>query len=63
MSAITYTPAPPIRGATFQCPRCNRTHPLPRENGRPVRCECGWVYTNVGSGKIVEEFHTRIGGY
>ena len=62
MSAITYTPAPPIKGASFQCPRCSRTHPYPQENGRAVRCECGWAYTNKGHGHIAEEFKTRIGG-
>jgi hypothetical protein len=35
---------------------------FPKEQDRPVRCECGWWYTNVGGGKIVEEFHPRIGG-
>jgi hypothetical protein len=63
MSAITYTPAEPLNGPTFQCPRCSRVHPYPQENGRPVRCECGWEYRNAGRGKIVETFHTRIGGY
>ena len=63
MSAITYTPAPPINGPKFECPRCGRVHPYPKEGGRPVRCECSWEYTNVGNGKISEAFHTRIGGF
>jgi hypothetical protein len=62
MAAITYTGQEPIHGDKFQCPRCNRVYPFPQEHERPVRCECGWWYTNVGRGKIVEEFHPRIGG-
>jgi hypothetical protein len=62
MAAITYTGQDPIRGGKFDCPRCDRVYPFPQEHGRPVRCECGWWYTNVGGGKIVESFHPRIGG-
>ena len=62
MAAITYTGQSPIRGDKFHCPRCNRVYPFPHPHERPVRCECGWWYTNVGKGHIVEEFHPRIGG-
>jgi hypothetical protein len=37
-------------------------YPYPHDHGAPVRCECGWWYTNLGQGKIVEEFRPRIGG-
>jgi len=62
MAAITYTADDPIRGAKFECPRCNRVYAFPKENERPVRCECGWWYTNRGGERIVETFHPRIGG-
>jgi hypothetical protein len=62
MAAITYSAQNPIHGAKFDCPRCKRVYSFPEEHGKPVRCECGWWYTNVGRGKIVEEFHPRIGG-
>jgi hypothetical protein len=59
---ITYTPAEPVPGPTFTCPRCERVYPYPHDHGAPVRCECGWWYTNLGHGRIVEEFRPRIGG-
>lgn len=59
---ITYTPAPPIDGPTFTCPRCDRVYAYPQDHGSPVRCECGWWYTNLGHGRIVEAFRPRIGG-
>ncbi|MBV8579610.1 MAG: hypothetical protein JO225_03230 [Candidatus Eremiobacteraeota bacterium] len=59
---ITYTPAGPINGPTFTCPRCERVYPYPPDHGKPVRCECGWWYTNLGHGRIIEEFRPRIGG-
>jgi hypothetical protein len=59
---ITYTPAENINGPTFTCPRCERVYPYPVDHGAPVRCECGWWYTNLGHGRIVEEFRPRIGG-
>jgi hypothetical protein len=62
MPAVTYTPQRPIAGPTFECPRCARVYPYPKDNARPIRCECGWWYKNVGHGKMIEEFHTRIGG-
>ena len=37
-------------------------YPYPHDHGAPVRCECGWWYTNLGHGRIVEEFRPRIGG-
>lgn len=61
-AAITYTPAPKVPGPTFACPRCDRVYPYPQDHGAPVRCECGWWYTNLGHGRIVEEFRPRIGG-
>ncbi len=60
--AVTYTPDGPIEGRTFTCPRCKRVYPYPQERGAPVRCECGWWYSNVGRGRIVEAFRPRIGG-
>jgi hypothetical protein len=62
MAAITYTPQQAISGPTFTCRRCRRVYAYPKANGRPVRCECGWWYTNVGNNKVVEEFNPRIGG-
>jgi hypothetical protein len=62
MAAITYTGPDPIRGGTFECPRCERVYPFPKAHGSPVRCECGWWYTNLGGSRIVEAFHPRIGG-
>jgi hypothetical protein len=59
---VTYTPAEPAPGPTFTCPRCERIYPYPHDHGAPVRCECGWWYTNLGHGRIVEEFRPRIGG-
>ena len=61
-AAITYTPAEAVHGPTFTCPRCERVYPYPVDHGSPVRCECGWWYTNLGHGRIVEEFRPRIGG-
>ncbi len=61
-AAITYTAAPPAAGPRFTCPRCARVYPYPQDHGAPIRCECGWWYTNVGRGKVVEEFRPRIGG-
>jgi hypothetical protein len=59
---ITYTPAEAVHGPTFTCPRCERVYPYPVDHGAPVRCECGWWYTNLGHGRIIEEFRPRIGG-
>ena len=58
----TYTPQEATPGPTFTCPRCQRSYPYPHDYDRPIRCECGWWYTNVGHGAIVEEFRPRIGG-
>lgn len=62
MAAITYTSQKGISGPTFTCPRCQRVYPFPRHEEKPIRCECGWWYTNVGNSTIVEEFRPRIGG-
>jgi hypothetical protein len=62
MPAVTYTPDGRPDGPTFTCSRCHRSYPYPRDGGAPVRCECGWWYTNLGHGKIVEAFRPRIGG-
>ncbi len=62
MAAVTYTSQNPIAGPIFTCPRCKRTYPYPADMDRPIRCECGWWYRNLGHGKIIEEFHPRIGG-
>jgi hypothetical protein len=59
---VTYTSAGKISGPTFTCPRCGRVYPYPSDHGAPIRCECGWWYTNLGHGKLVEEFRSRIGG-
>jgi hypothetical protein len=61
-AAVTYTDAGPIAGPSFTCPRCDRVYPYPQDHGAPVRCECGWWYTNEGHGRIIEEFRPRIGG-
>ena len=60
--AVTYTPAGKIDGPKFTCPRCKRVYAYPEDHGAPVRCECGWWYTNLGHGKMREEFRPRIGG-
>jgi hypothetical protein len=62
MAAITYTPQQGKSGPTFSCPRCQRVYPYPTDFDRPIRCECGWWYKNVGHSTIVEEFRPRIGG-
>jgi uncharacterized C2H2 Zn-finger protein len=63
MAAVTYTPEDKPAGPTFTCPRCHRVYPYPRDHDRPIRCECGWWYRNVGEGTIIEEFKPRIGGF
>jgi len=62
MAAITYTSQPGISGPKFTCPRCKRVYPFPRQEEKPIRCECGWWYTNIGNFTVVEEFKPRIGG-
>jgi hypothetical protein len=62
MAAITYTPSGAIEGPTFTCSRCKRVHAYPHDHGAPIRCECGWWYTNLGHGSFKEEFRPRIGG-
>jgi hypothetical protein len=62
MTAVTYTAQHNDEGPSFECPRCKRVYPYPHEEHKPIRCECGWWYTNVGHGHIVEEFKPRIGG-
>jgi hypothetical protein len=62
MPAVTYTAQKPIGGPKFACPRCQRVYPFPNDTEKPIRCECGWWYRNLGGGKIVDEFHPRIGG-
>jgi hypothetical protein len=62
MAAITYTAQRTTAGPTFTCPRCKRVYAFPRVEDKPIRCECGWWYTNVGHSEIVEAFHPRIGG-
>lgn len=62
MTAQTYTAAPAISGPTFTCSRCRRVYAYPIDHGKPIRCECGWWYFNLGHGKIVEEYKPRIGG-
>jgi hypothetical protein len=62
MAAVTYTSQNPIAGPNFTCPRCKRVYAYPADMDRPIRCECGWWYRNLGHGKIIEEFHPRIGG-
>jgi len=61
MPATTYTAAAEIQGRRFTCKRCLRVYPYPKDQGAPVRCECGWWYTNRG-GRMLEEFRPRIGG-
>jgi hypothetical protein len=60
MAAVTYT-SQTLRGPTFTCPRCGRVYAFPSVD-KPIRCECGWWYTNLGHGHIVDTFHPRIGG-
>jgi hypothetical protein len=62
MAAITYSDAPAITGPTFTCKRCRRVYAYPNDIARPIRCECGWWYYNLGGGRFSEEFKTRIGG-
>ena len=60
--SVTYTPQYESSGPTFKCKRCHRVYPYPADHEKPIRCECGWWYRNTGEGKIIEEFHSRIGG-
>jgi hypothetical protein len=60
--ATTYTDSGPIAGRKFTCKRCAREYPYPQPGERPIRCECGWWYTN-DRGRIVEEFRPRIDGH
>ncbi len=48
--------------ANFTCKRCKRVYAYPQPGQRPIRCECGWWYENVG-GKISEAFWQRIDPY
>ncbi|HEV3156922.1 MAG TPA: hypothetical protein VGZ00_06200 [Candidatus Baltobacteraceae bacterium] len=57
--AVTYTERK-LTGPTVTCKRCARVHAYPRPDDKPIRCECGWWYRNVG-GEIVEEFRPRLG--
>ncbi len=59
---VTYTASQAFAGPKFTCSRCKREYPYPQDGDRPIRCECGWWYTNIGHSDIVEEFHPRIGG-
>ena len=63
MASVTYTAQSPIAGQIFTCPRCQREHAYPRVEQKPIRCECGWWYTNVCHHHLVEEFKPRIGGH
>jgi len=62
MAAVTYTAAPNPGGPQFTCSRCHRTYAYPADHGKPIRCECGWWYYNVGHGRFMEEYKPRIGG-
>ena len=57
--AQTYSSLPSIEGRKFICKRCRRVYPYPEDDGRPIRCECGWWYWNE-RGKIREAFRQRI---
>lgn len=57
---VTYTGKSQAAGPRIHCKRCGREHPYPQAGSKPIRCECGWWYRNVG-GEIVEEFRPRIG--
>jgi hypothetical protein len=46
----------------FVCKRCKRTYDYPKAGERPIRCECGWWYQNLG-GHIKETFWERLGSY
>jgi hypothetical protein len=58
-AVTTYSAEPPIEGRKYTCKRCGRIYAYPIENGRPIRCECGWWYWN-DHGKIKEAFRQRI---
>jgi hypothetical protein len=62
MAAVTYTAAPNLGGPTFTCTRCKRVYAYPSDRARPIRCECGWWYYNLGHGRFMEEYKPRIGG-
>jgi hypothetical protein len=60
MMAVTYTSDDEeIQGLKFTCKRCKRVYPFPDQGEKPIRCECGWWYENVG-GTIKESFHHRF---
>jgi hypothetical protein len=46
----------------FVCNRCGRVYGYPQPGERPIRCECGWWYENVG-GRIREAYWQRIEPY
>ena len=58
--ARTYSARPPVAGATLTCRRCRRVYPYPAPGAEPIRCECGWHYSNY-DGLIQEEFRSRLG--
>lgn len=62
LEAVTYTPAPTIEGRVFVCKRCSRRYAYPQPGERPIRCECGWWYSNDGAG-ICEAYWQRIESY
>ena len=56
----TYTASAPLGAQVLTCTRCAREYPYPRPGAPPIRCECGWWYSNV-DGMIVEAFKPRLG--
>jgi hypothetical protein len=63
MAAVTYTSSmEPVTGRKFVCKRCGRVYNYPQPGDRPIRCECGWWYENIG-GRIRETYWQRIEPY
>jgi hypothetical protein len=61
--AVTYTSSmKPIKDRKFVCKRCKREYNHPMPGDPPIRCECGWWYTN-DRGVIREAYWQRIEPY
>lgn len=52
----------PIKDKKFVCKRCKREYARMAPGDPPIRCECGWWYTN-DRGVIREAYWQRIEPY
>ena len=58
VAAVTYTAKDRSPGRSSRVRAAIASYPYPHDGEKPIRCECGWWYTNVGHSEIVEEFQT-----